>query len=165
MKNKQKKLLGEWLANLKHQNNGNCPKCKELFDAFPNFDKKVRGWFILFQAKHPEAHISCAGRGFKEQEDKKLSGNSNAHYGQSAHNYNCAIDLFVQLPNVNLYDKDWFKKTVAAEVPYFLNWYGTPDAAYPELPHIELREWRGLKSAGQIALVETIPDDFSTGVA
>ena len=149
------------LDKLKHLNNGACPRCKQIFEAYPGFNKKLRSWFVLFQATNKEAHISCAGRGFEEQESKKSSGNSNASYGHSAHNWNAAIDLFCQIPGSDLYDEDWFKSVVGPAVPYFLNWYGAPGAAYPELPHIELREWRGLKATGELALVEPIPQQIA----
>lgn len=141
----------------KHQNNGNCPYCAELFDKYPMFDQKLRGWFRLFQAKHPEAHISCAGRGLKDQQAAKAAKASRADYGESAHNWNAAIDIFVQLPKKDIYDKNWFATILAPEVPYFLNWYGAPGSEFYELPHIELREWRGRKASGELALVEKMP--------
>lgn len=141
----------------KHQNNGNCPKCKELFDKYPNFDKQARGWFHLFQAKHPEAHISCAGRGLADQQAAKMSRASRADYGESAHNWNCAFDVFVQLSGKDIYDKAWFNTVLAPEIPYFLNWYGAPGAPFPELPHIEVRDWKKKKAEGLIALVEAMP--------
>ena len=146
------------MPNLKHQNNGQCLKCKELFEKFPGFNQKVRGWFVMFQAKHPEAHISCAGRGLSDQEAAKASGASRASFGKSAHNWNSAIDLFVIKAQTDIYDKKWFTEVVAPEIPYFLNWYGAPGASFPELPHIELREWQGLKIAGELRLVEDLPE-------
>lgn len=145
------------LGQIRHQNNGSCAKCKQIFEVYPNFNRKLWSWFVNFQKDHPEAHISCAGRGMEEQEAKKASGNSNAHYGSSAHNWNAAIDLFCQIPGTDLYDEDWFKEVVGPAVPYFLNWYGAPGATYPELPHIEMRDWRGMKAAGELALVEEPP--------
>lgn len=145
----------------KHLNNGACPKCKEIFDKYRNFNQKVRSWFVLFQAKHPEAHISCAGRGFTEQELKKQEGKSRASYGKSSHNYNCAIDIFVQLPQTDIYDAAWFKKNVAEEIPFYLKWYGEPDSAFFELPHIELRDWRALKAQNLVKLVEDIPEEVA----
>jgi hypothetical protein len=107
---------------LKHQNNGRCEKCMQIMNKYAGFNPQLKGWFILFQAKHHEAHISCAGRGFEAQEAAKLNKKSRAKYGESAHNYNCAIDIFVQLPGKDLYDKEWFEEILAPEVPYFLKW-------------------------------------------
>lgn len=143
---------------MKHTNNGKCDKCKEIFEKYANFNPKVRSWFVMFQAKHPEAHISCAGRGSADQAAAKAAGASRASFGESAHNWNAAIDLFVLLPGKDLYDKTWFKEVVAPEVPFFLNWYGTPGSSFYELPHIELRDWRKLKVTEMLALVEPKPD-------
>lgn len=140
-----------------HQNNGKCQKCLALFSKYPDFNQKLKMWFVMFQGLHPEAHISCAGRGFLEQMQKKDEGRSNAVYGKSAHNYNCAIDLFVDLPGKGIYDKNWFQNVLAHEVPYFLKWYGEPNSDYYELPHIELRDWKQLLATGQVKLVERMP--------
>lgn len=127
-------------------------------DKFPGLDVNLRSWFILLQAKYAEVHVSCAGRGFLEQEVKKAEGRSNASYGKSAHNYNCAIDIFLISPGKDMYDKNWFNGVLAPEIPPFLNWYGTPGSAYPELPHIEVRDWKDKLSSGKITLVEKIPN-------
>lgn len=142
---------------IKHQNNGSCLKCKELFNRYAGFNTKVRSWFVLFQEKHPEFHISCAGRGHADQEAAKNAKASRASYGESAHNYNAAIDTFVQLPGKGLYDEEWFSKILAPAIPYYLNWYGAKGSVFPELPHIELREWRGRKASGELSLVEPLP--------
>ena len=123
----------------------------------------LRSWFVMFQAKHPEAHISCAGRGFTEQEASLSGGMSRATYGKSAHNYGCAIDTFVILPQKDLYDKDWYEKILKAELPYHLNWYGAAGAPYYERPHIELRNWKELLARKEIALVE--PDPRKANIA
>jgi hypothetical protein len=128
---------------------------------YPGFNQTVRGWFLLFQAKHPEAHISCAGRGLVEQEEKKAAGRSNAPYGRSAHNYNCAIDVFIQIPGKDLYDLEWFEKVLSPEIPFHLKWYGAKGSGYYELPHIELRNWRELLTRKEIALVEKRPGDIA----
>lgn len=142
---------------MSHANNGKCEKCAEIFEKYPGFNKQLRSWFVIFQAKHPEAHISCAGRGFEDQEAARNAGASKAHYGQSAHNYNCAIDLFVMdfknYPN-ELYPKKWFDTVLAPEIPFFLNWYGAPGQPFPEMPHLEIREWRKLIAIGSAGLVE-----------
>jgi len=141
----------------KHQNNGDCPKCKELFDKYPGFYQPLRDWFISFQKKCPEAHISCAGRGAVDQDAKKLEGRSKASFGKSAHNYNAAIDLFVNKPFTNLYDLAWFNANVAPAIPLSLNWYGSPGSRFPEIPHIEARNWKELRDAGVLTLVEPMP--------
>jgi len=141
----------------KHQNNGKCGKCRELKDLYPNFNPKLWSWFVLFQAAHPEAHISCAGRGLEAQQAAKAAKASKADFGESAHNYNCALDLFVILPGKDIYDRKWFNEVVAPKIPYYLNWYGAPGSAFFELPHVELREWRALRAQGFCVLVEPLP--------
>lgn len=141
----------------KHQNNGKCEKCKEIIERYPNFNPTLKSWFFLFQAKHPEAHVSCAGRGVADQMAALAAKASKASFGDSAHNWNCAIDVFVILPGKDIYDREWFKTVLAPAIPYFLNWYGAPGSPFPELPHIELREWRGLRAQGLCALVEPMP--------
>ena len=149
---------------MKHSNNGKCDKCKSIFDKYPGFNQALRSWFIAFQAKHPECHISCAGRGVTEQEAKKLEGKSNASYGKSAHNWNAAIDVFIQMPGKDIYDKQWFENVLAPEIPYFLKWYGEPGSEFYELPHIQVRDWRALRVQGLLSLVEPV-SDTNKGVA
>lgn len=140
-----------------HKNNGNCPHCKTLFEKYPNFNAQLRSWFVMFQAKYPEAHISCAGRGYADQEAAKKSKASRAFYGESAHNYNCAIDIFLIPARDEKEERKWFHEKLAPEVPYRLNWYGAPGSPFPELGHIQVREWRGLLAQGLCALVEEAP--------
>lgn len=97
------------------------------------------------------AHISQAGRGRIEQEALFLQGRSRAHWGESAHNYNMAIDVFRLMPGGGLYDVPWFREVI---YPYVLNsnssedvqilWYGRRGAPYFELPHFEIEGWKML---------------------
>jgi hypothetical protein len=135
-----------------HQNDGNCAKCDDVFDKYPGFHAELRAWFKALQKKKPEAHVSCAGRGYADQEEAFQKGLSRAHYGKSAHNFNAAIDLFrLTATNGASYDKPWFRDTVGTAVfknnaepdrKVELNWYGKPGASFPELPHIEVQEWK-----------------------
>jgi hypothetical protein len=127
-----------------HANNGHCPKCQELLDAYPDFNADLREWFEDFQAKHPSAHISCAGRGHLAQEEYFHKGASKAHYGQSAHNFGCALDLFVIQAGLDLYDKNWFETILAPNLEPWLEWYGAPGASFYELPHVEIKAWKTL---------------------
>lgn len=112
----------------------------------------------MFQAKHPEGHVSCAGRGYVDQEACFHKGASKAHYGESAHNYNCAIDTFVMLCGKTIYDAIWYRDVLAPTIPAFLSWYGAKGAPYFELPHIELRDWRRLRDSKVLSLVEPVPN-------
>ena len=145
-------------APAKHTNNGVCRKCAEIFEVYPGFNEKLKAWFISFQAAHPESHISCAGRGRVEQERDFQKGASKAHYGQSAHNYGCAIDLFVLLPGEEgLYPKQWFFEVLAPELAKqpWLDW-GYSWTRFPEMPHVELANWHELVELGFVGLVEPL---------
>lgn len=138
----------------RHINSGSCPRCALIFDGFAGFHSGLRNWFVELQKKDPSAHISCAGRGKALQEEAFASGTSKAHYTQSAHNYNAAIDLF-RLTGESLlsYDRAWFDAVVAGAVKrhnddpnktFSLLWYGTKGSPYFELPHIEVKDWKKL---------------------
>jgi len=78
----------------KHVNNGSCDKCEEIFDVYLGFYQPLKDWFLKTQAKVKDCHISQAGRGKADQEADFTAGKSKAHYGQSSHNYNAAVDIF-----------------------------------------------------------------------
>ena len=135
----------------KHINNGNCQKCDEILNRYQGFDAGLRAWFKALQKLHSDAHISDAGRGKKDQEKYKNSGNSRANYGQSAHNYNAAIDIFRQTLQGLSYDTNWFKEVVGEAIDahnnsssFKLEWYGAPNAKFKELPHVQLANWKNL---------------------
>lgn len=151
------------MSQHKHQNNGSCPKCIELMDKYSGLNPALRDWFVKFQIGNPIFHISCAGRGYVDQEKAKFEKRSRAAYGESAHNYNCAIDLFIDSPGVGLYDKELFIQALYGKLPEFLNWYGYPGSEFFELPHIEIKAWKNLLASGFVQLVEPLPN--STEVA
>lgn len=137
---------------MRHANDGACLKCAKIFDTYPDFNGMLRSWFKFLQARYPEAHISCAGRGRIDQEAAYARGASRAHYGESAHNYNCAIDIFVNRPG-DIYPKDWFLDTLVHEIPTFVQW-GYEWKSFPEMPHLEVKNWKILKERGELQLVE-----------
>jgi hypothetical protein len=139
----------------RHLNNGRCPKCVEIFDRFPGAHQGLRTWFFQeIQKKTPDAHVSCVGRGRADQEDAFKKGTSKAQYGQSAHNYNVAIDIFKLHLNGAEWPRDWFKANVGPAVArhnqsgadFKLNWYGAPGSKFFELPHVEILNWRDIKT-------------------
>ena len=151
------------MALIHHLNNGCCEKCTQIFDRYPNFHPGLRAWFVQLQKMHPEAHISWAGRGKEDQERFCDLGKSNAHYGQSAHNFNAALDLFKLTQLGADFDRYWFRDIVGVAVINYnadpgkeltLEWYGMPHAKYFELPHIEDHDWKALQRAGKLKLVE-----------
>lgn len=139
----------------KHINSGDCPKCDLIFNRYPDFYAPLRDWFKEFQSEHPEAHISCAGRGEQDQMEAFLKKVSRAEWGASAHNYSAAIDTFAMLPgDTNIYNRAWYEKTLKPELAGWLKWYGAPGSPFPEICHIEVAEWRALLKAGALVLVE-----------
>lgn len=142
------------MTSLHHQNVTECEKCEAIFNTFSGFDSDLQAWFKNFRARHPEFHVSCAGRGREDQEKMVAQKLSLAHYGESAHNWNCAIDIFIDEPGLDLYDVEHFDEVLGPEIPLWLNWYGTKGHAFHELPHIEKSDWREMRAAGTLTLVE-----------
>jgi hypothetical protein len=144
---------------MSHKNNGRCEHCAKIFDRYPGFHSGLRRWFEEFQAQHSEAHISCAGRGQLDQEAQVVRGTSRAHFGKSSHNWNAAIDIFELQGNIaNIYERDWFDRVVAPEIPQWLTWYGRKGSPFFELPHVEVKAWRALAQDGELKLVEEKSD-------
>jgi hypothetical protein len=139
---------------IKHTNSGACNKCSLIFNKYPNFYAPLRDWFFAFQHLHPEAHISCAGRGEEEQESLYFRRASRAEWGQSAHNYGAAIDIFEMTGHRDIYETVWFHNVLAPALPKWLTWYGRPGSKFYELPHVEVTDWRDMAKKGLIGLVE-----------
>ena len=136
----------------------NCPKCSEILNRYPGLHKPLLDWFLDFRRRVPEAHVSWAGRGKADQELFFSKGLSRAHYGQSAHNYNAAIDVFRLIQTQASFESPWYRSVVGPEVKQHpeLCWYGEPGISFYELPHVEWRAWRALKEAGVLKLVEPV---------
>ena len=130
----------------KHKNGVSpCPKCAELFNKYPNFNQMLQTWFFKKQADLKTCHISEAGRGYAAQLAAFKAKASRAHYGESAHNYNAAIDIFFIDEHGKLsYDKDKYAPLVF-DLPNAINWYGKKGSPFYELPHFELNGWRNMK--------------------
>jgi hypothetical protein len=140
----------------KHQNNGKCQKCHAIIDRYPGFHAGLRAWFEELQAKNPEAHVACAGRGQDDQEMLFHRKATRAHFGQSAHNYNAALDLFEMGGETvkDIYEIKWFKRVIGPNVPEWMEWYGKPGSKFWELPHVEVRDWKVAAKNGELKLVE-----------
>lgn len=141
---------------MSHTNSGNCFSCAQLFLKYPGFHQPLKDWFELLQSKHPEAHISCAGRGAEDQNALLFRGATKAHFGQSAHNWNAAIDLFQLKDGTYNLDKDWFEAVIVPALTSDLCWYGRPDAPYPERPHIEIASWNEMAKNGILKIVDSL---------
>jgi hypothetical protein len=140
---------------MKHENNGACERCQQIINRYANFHPQLRAWFEAFQKKVPTAHASCAGRGELDQEECLRRGASKAHWTKSAHNWNCALDIFELggKSTTDLYEYDWYKLNLAPNLIPEIDWYGAPGAKFPELPHVEWRGWRELAASGGLSLV------------
>lgn len=141
---------------MKHNEIGFCLKCQEIFNAYPNFHPGLKLWFEKLQLEHPDAHISAAGRGHIQQEEFFERGASRAHYGQSSHNFNAAIDIFQLKDSQAFWTRGWFLITVKPNLTPDLKWYGERNAEFPELPHVEVANWKELVQQGELTLVEKI---------
>lgn len=146
-----------------HENTGACAKCVEIFATYPEFYAPLQAWFVALQAQHPEVHISCAGRGQVDQEVCFERGASRAHWLQSSHNFNAAIDTFVLSGGVATWPTPWYDNVIApAIVGTPFSWYGAPGASFFELPHIEATDWKALAVAGTLQPVEQPPKETTS---
>lgn len=139
-----------------HQNILKCPGCEKVLDKYPNFYQPLRDWFYLFRSTNFDAHCSWGGRGKADQELFFKRGLSHAHYGQSAHNYNAAIDFFRLTEQGANFDSGWYKSVLGptTDKDASLRWYGKPPITFYELPHVEWASWRELRDQGKLTLVE-----------
>lgn len=139
----------------KHKNDGKCAHCQLIFDRYPGFYEPLREWFEFFQSEHPEGHVSCAGRGQIDQEALFEKNATRAHFGESAHNYNAAIDIFEMggQDSKDIYEINWFYDVLAASLPDFVSWYGSIGSRFFEMPHIEVKNWKVLLEEGKLNLV------------
>jgi hypothetical protein len=131
----------------RHLNNGKCEKCAAIFDAYPDFDASLREWFEVIQEAVPECHISCAGRGKEAQEKALKDGASRAHYGESAHNYNAAIDIFRLDEKLHAcWEYRWIVEKIVPQLPTWVRWYGVREGKrdFIEAAHFERRGWKNM---------------------
>lgn len=145
----------------RHQNlHGECPECEEIFDRYPGFNSEVRMWFTDVRRSVFDAHVCWAGRGKVDQQIFFHRGASDAEYGHSAHNWNAAIDIwFLDPTKVGSYNGErskYIEMFAAVPLPAELQWYGAPRSEFPELGHVQLRNWRDDAQAGRLHLVEPV---------
>jgi hypothetical protein len=139
---------------MSHRNDiQDCPGCLAQFNKYPGFYQPLQNWFFSIRKNNMNFHVACAGRGKIDQESAFARGASNAHYGQSSHNCNAAIDTFFQIDGQYRLDENLFDQVVQ-NLDQSVEWYGKPDAVYKERPHFEWSIWRDLLSRGILKLVE-----------
>lgn len=140
---------------MKHENDsGACLKCANIFNHYAGFSEELRTWFEAVQLENPDAHISCAGRGMVDQEEAVQRGASQAHWLQSAHNFNAALDIFQLKDGTAFWTPAWFLKVVHSNLYPNLEWYGEKTAKFYELPHVQMRAWKELLAKGILHPVE-----------
>lgn len=139
--------------SLKHESNGSCLKCFMIANRYGKLNQQLMDWFTGFQRRHPEFHVSCGGRGRQDQEELFTRKASNAHWTQSAHNWNAALDLFIQKTGVDIYDRTTFQAVLKPELPSWITWYGEPNAKFKELPHIEITDFEQMSKDGRLTLI------------
>jgi hypothetical protein len=138
----------------RHTNGTQCEKCLEIFNLYPGAYSPLVGWFMGLQLIVNDAHISECGRGIEKQKLYYKTGASRAKYGQSAHNWNAAIDIFQLKGGKAVYNRKWYEKQICARMEIWIKWYGEPGSKFPELPHFEVCNWRELAKSGELGLVE-----------
>ena len=140
---------------MSHDSSGKCKACQAILNTYPNFNVELRNWFEGFQKLHPEMHTSEGGRGRIAQERDFQKRASRAHYLQSAHNFGCGMDLFVELPGEKtIYPIKWFVEVLYPNLPTWIEWLGAPNSKFPELPHVEVKNWKELVASGKAKPVE-----------
>jgi len=142
---------------MKHLNNGRCEKCQEIMNKYPGINALLKAWFEDVQEKNPDFHCSDAGRGYLDQELYFQRKSSLAHFGESAHNYNAAIDTFFLIDGKYCVDLDQYVKHIEPEIPDWLQW-GHNWEHFSETPHFEIKAWRTLREFGGVKLVEDHKD-------
>ncbi len=137
-----------------HVNSSLCQACIDILHKYQTPQPYLLEWALSFRQQHTEAHISQCGRGRADQEADFAKGASKAHFGESPHNYNAAVDWFrLTLSGGASFDAPWFRGLFATLNDPKLTWGGTFTTLH-DLPHIEWRQWREDAQTGLLRLVE-----------
>lgn len=139
---------------MSHTNEAPCLSCIRLMNRYPDFYQPLRDWFQELQFRHPEVHLSCAGRGEMDQQALFNRGATKASFGHSAHNWNAALDLFQLKEGAYNLDLEWFEGVIVPSLNQDLQWYGRTDAPFSERPHVEWANWTELAHEGVLKKVE-----------
>jgi hypothetical protein len=151
------------MVAIRHENNGNCFKCKQIFDKYPGTTKseELERWFFCLQFEVPEAHISEAGRNKADQLAAHQRKASKALWRQSAHNFKGAVDIFRLIKGRVDYAEDWFNVSIKPRLTDDLDWYGLKIngkfvSSFPEMPHVQLKGWKKMVVDGLLKPVEDV---------
>lgn len=141
-----------------HINTSPCPQCTLIINKYPNPHPELTKWVTYFRLLNPDAHISECGRGVVDQNNDYIKGVSKAKWGESAHNYNAAVDFFRITQQAGAtWDPAWFKATLGPAVGLQSDWlvWGGTFTSLTDLPHVEVKGWELLAQSGQLMLVES----------
>lgn len=129
------------MAPPKHTNTPECEACRQkLWKVHPDL---VR-FAMDFRVENKDAHIAWGFRGKEDQEAVFKAGNSNAHWGESPHNYGLALDWFRLTHTGADWNRQWFiDKLAPAALSYGLVW-GGDWKSLKDYPHVELKDWKKL---------------------
>lgn len=137
-----------------HLNLPECPQCSSILHRYPNPHPHLVKWVAAFRGANNDAHISACGRGKEDQERDFAKGVSRAHWGQSPHNYNAAVDWFrITQAGGAAFDRPWFQAKFATLNDPQLLWGGS-FTSFPDFPHVEIQGWRIAAQDGSLSLVE-----------
>jgi hypothetical protein len=141
---------------MSHINSPVCPRCTQVLNRYPNPHPKIAKHVADVRATNLDAHISACGRNKVDQEQFFKIGTSRAHYGQSAHSWNAAVDWFQLTQQGARFDAAWYARIVGPLVvgDPELRWYGQPPISFLEWPHVEVRAWVQEAQSGQLKLVD-----------
>lgn len=141
-----------------HKNVEHCEGCEKVLNKYPGFHPPLREWLRLLRTAYLDAHVSWAGRGREDQELFFRKGLSKAHFGQSSHNYNAALDFFQLTPTGAYFGTEWYKRVLGARVVPEVRWYGVIEGKgdFLEYGHVEWREWKKALQAGELKPVEPL---------
>lgn len=141
---------------MKHINNGECPKCKDILENPVGTHEDLVKWFISFQKDNADAHISYSYRNKEDQELFFKRKTSNAHYGESPHNYSpsLAIDVF-RLSNTGLAEFiiDWYLTKVMPSAEASGLELGGKWIKLKDFPHFQVAGWKQLVKDGKAKLI------------
>lgn len=137
-----------------HINSGLCEKCNAIINKYPGFNKELSDWFKDLQKRVPDAHIASAGRGESEQEQWFKQGKSKAHYKQSAHNYNAALDFWRLTTSGADFTVSWYTGLIGPEAKKAgFEWAGDW-TTFREFGHVQIKDFKKLVEEGKLKLVE-----------
>lgn len=145
------------MSNPKHLNTGKCEKCLQLMGILGGTDPRLVAWFTELQSRMPDAHIAFAGRSKADQEEFFKKKTSNAHYGESPHNFApaLAIDIFRLTGNGAEFNRNWYIDVIRPEVVKHVELsYGGDWKRLKDYPHVEIAEWKELVKQGKAKLNE-----------